>query len=206
MYDVGVEQAQVIWRFVAPSYATQKDSEAYAYEVLAEVLDDGEVGVLYQKLVKDLGVASSIETSYDPDARGETSFTLAASPRPGKSAKKLEKTLQDVLQEISKKGLDDTAIEDAKKRLQRSAIFAREGLMMPGYAFGMALTTGHNVKDVEEWPDRINAVTLAQVNAALHELATTPRQMMGTLLPDAHATAAQREAAQPILSHGVGIR
>ena len=39
--DARVEQPEVVWRFAAPSYATQKDDAAYAYEVLAEVLDGG---------------------------------------------------------------------------------------------------------------------------------------------------------------------
>jgi len=204
--DAGVEQASIVWRFAVPSYATQKDTEAYAYEVLAEALDGGEVGILYQKLVAERGVASSVETSYDPDARGETSFTLAATPRPGQRYQKLESDLRAVLQESAEKGLDTTAVQNAKQRLQRSAIFAREGVVMPGYAFGMALTTGHTVSDVEEWPDRIDAVTVEQVNDALRSLAKSPRQIMGALLPDTHATAAEREAAQPILNHGVGIR
>jgi zinc protease len=204
--DPGVEQPEIIWRFVAPSYATQKDNEAYAYEVLSEVLADGEIGILYQKLVIDQGVASTLEAGYDPDARGETSFTLAASPRPGVSYQVLEKALRVAIHDAAQTQLDAATVEDAKKRLQRSAIFAREGLIMPGYAFGMALTTGHTVADVEAWPDRINAVTVDQVNAALKELASTPRQTMGALLPDTHASAAAREAAQPLLNQGVGIR
>jgi zinc protease len=204
--DAGVEQPQILWRFAVPSYATQKDNEAYAYEVLAEVLDGGEVGILYKKLVNELGIASAVESGYDPDARGETSFSLAASPRSGQSYQKLEKALRAVLSDNAKTGLDADLIEGAKLRLKRSAIFAREGLTMPGYAFGMALTTGHSVADVEAWPDRIDAVTVDQVNIALRALASSKRQIMGALLPDPHASAAAREAAQPILSHGVGIR
>jgi zinc protease len=195
-----------MWRFVAPSYATQKNNEAYAYEVLAEALDDGESGLLYRKLAAEQAIASNIEAGYDPDARGETQFTLAASPRPGQSYQKLEIALRSLLTESARKGLDEASVEAARQRLQRSAIFAREGLMMPGYAFGMALTTGHSVSDVEAWPERINAVTVDQVNAALRTLVASPRQMMGALLPDAHASAAEKEAAQPILGHGVGIR
>jgi zinc protease len=204
--DAGVEQAEIVWRFVVPSYATQKDNEAYAFEVLSEALADGEVGLLYQRLVAEQPLASTIETNYDPDARGETTFTLAASPRPGQSTVQLEKALRAVLKDISQKGIDAATIDDAKRRLKRSAIFAREGLMMPGYAFGMALTTGHSVADVEAWPDRIQAVTTDQVNAALKTLATTSRQIMGALVPDTSATAAQKEAAQPLLDRGVGIR
>jgi len=77
---------------------------------------------------------------------------------------------------------------------------------MPGYSFGMALTTGHTVADVEAWPDRIEAVTDVQVNSALQDLVSTQHQIMGALLPNPHATAAQREAAQPVLNPGAGIR
>ena len=204
--DAGVEQTQIVWRFVAPSYATQKNGEAYAYEVLAAALDDGEVGALYKKLVTELGVASGVEASYDPDARGETSFSIEGSPRPGQSYIRLEQALRNFVRDEAQAGLDPATVEKAKQRLQRAAVFAREGLMMPGYAFGMALTTGHGVSDVEAWPDRINAVSVDQVNAALRDLAATPRQIMGALLPKSHASSGVREAAQPILSHGAGIR
>jgi zinc protease len=204
--DARVEQPEILWRFAVPSYATQKDNEAYAYEVLAEVLDGGETGVLYKKLVTELGTASGVETSYDPDARGETGFTLAASLRAGQSYKKLEEALRSTLNDAAQKGLDANEIEKAKQRLQRSAIFAREGLTMPGYAFGMALTTGHNVADVEAWPDRIDAVTVTEVNAALRKLASSKREIMSALLPDPHAPAAKRGMLQPILDRGVGIR
>lgn len=204
--DAGVEQPSIVWNFVAPSYNTQKEGETYAYEVLAEALDGGEVGVLYQKLVTEEGLASAVQTDYDPAARGETRFVIAATPRAGIEARKLQKALRAVWGELADKGLDPTAIANAKKRLQRSALFAREGVMMPGYAFGMAVTTGQKVADVEAWPERIDGVTVDQVNAALRNLAASPREMMGVLLPDPRASPAERDAAQPIVSRGVGIR
>jgi zinc protease len=204
--DAGIEQPQIIWRLLAPSYATQKNDEAYAYEVLAEALDGGEVGPLFKKLVREQGIASGIETNYEPDARGEAIFTLAVSPAPGKNARRVERSLRHAVRDFAQKGLDVNTVTLAKRRMQRSAIFAREGLMMPGYVFGMALTTGHSVADVEAWPDRINAVTVDQVNAALRDLAATPHGIMGALLPDPHATAAAREAAQPLPTRGAGIR
>jgi len=183
--DARVAQAEVVWRFAAPSYAAQKNSNSYAYEVLAETLDAGKVGILYKKLVTELGVASGVDVSYDPDARGETDFNISASVRSGQTHEKLKEALKATLTETAQKGLDATLVEDAKKRLQRAAIFAREGLSMPGFAFGMALTTGHSVADVEAWPDRINGVTADQVTAALRDLAASKRQIIGMLLPAA---------------------
>jgi zinc protease len=206
MKDAGVEQAQLELNVVVPSYATQKNTEAYAYEVLAETLDGGEVGPLYRHLVVDKSVASGVGAEYDPDSRGDALFTIAVTPQPGKTTDQVEKALQDELQALAQTGLDAKAIDDAKQRMERAAIFARDGLMMPGYAFGMALTTGHSVNDVEEWPNRIDHVTQEDVNAALRDLISNPHNIMAMLLPDTKASAAAREAARPVLSHDMGIR
>ncbi len=181
--DERVEQAEIVWRIVAPSYATAKGEAAYAYEVLAEVLGGGKVGILYKELVAGLKVASGVNVDYDPDARGETGFTVQASLRSGVSASKLKEILRSALKKLAQRGVDAKSVDEAKKRLQRAAIFAREGLSMPGYAFGMALTTGHGVADVEAWPERIDAVTPERVNAALRSLVAEKRQIMGALLP-----------------------
>lgn len=195
--DARVEQPQVLWRFAAPSYATQTGNAAYAHEVLSEALDSGEVGVLYKKLVHEQGIASGIQTSFDPDARGEADFSISASLRPGKSNADLQNAMRATLNETASQGIDAATIETAKQRLLRAAIFAREGLLVPGYAFGSALTTGHGVADVEEWPDRINDVTTDQVNAALKDLVASKRQMMGALLPDPRASNKKKPPAPP---------
>jgi zinc protease len=173
---------------------------------LAEALDGGEVGLLYRKLVDEQGIASGVETNYDPDARGPAIFTIAATPRPGKDPKQLEKAMHEVLNDTAQQGLDVKLVDNAKERLERAAIFARDSLLMPGYAFGMAISTGHSVTDVEEWPDRINAVTVEDVNAALRDLVANSHNITGLLLPDPHASQAAREAAHSLISHDMGIR
>ena len=117
MTDAGVEQPQLEWDVVMPSYSTQKDHEAYALEVLAEVLDGGQVGLLYRDLIAAQGLASGANTNYDPDARGDAVFTIAVVPQPGKDPEVLEKALHDELQKLAQQGLDAKMIEDAKKRL-----------------------------------------------------------------------------------------
>ncbi|MDP9127712.1 MAG: insulinase family protein [Pseudomonadota bacterium] len=206
MTDIGVEQPQLQWDAVVPSYTTQKGSEAYALEVLSEAFDRGEAGILYRELAAGQGLASAIGSNYDPDARGDAVFTIEAIPNPGKTPQALEKALAETLRRLADQGIDDKTIADAKERLQREAVFARDSLMTPGYAFGMALTTGHSVADVEQWPARIKAVTPADVNAALRALVSSPRTLTGLLLPEPHASRAAREAARPVISHDMSIR
>lgn len=206
MTDIGVDQPQVQIGYVVPSYSTQKDKEAYAFEVLSDALDSGEVGVLYKALSIERSLASGVGIGYDPDTRGDTVFTIAATPRPGVNPQKLQTAMQDELAKLAKVGLDAKTVADAKERLQRSAIFARDSLMMPGYAFGMALTTGHSVNDVEAWPDRLASVSVEEVNAALHKLVGDQKVLAAILQPDKHASRAAREAAHPVLDHNAGIR
>ena len=206
MKDAGVEQPQVELDIAAASYTTQHDNEAYALEVLAEALDNGEIGLLYHDLVRVDGIASAVDSGYDPDARGAALFTIAASPLPGTDPAKLAAALPAELRKLAAGGLDEATVTAAKERLKRSAVFARDGLMMPGYAFGMAVTTGHTVDDVEDWPNRIDAVTVGQVNAALNDLAANPHYIVASLLPDHSAGAMRRAAAHPVIDHATVIR
>ncbi|MFY9288881.1 MAG: pitrilysin family protein [Alphaproteobacteria bacterium] len=193
MVDARVQQPQLVFNAVVPSYTTQKKGEAYAYEVLAQTLGGGEVGVLYRHLVKVEGLASGVDAGYDGDARGDAIFSIGLTPNPGKDIKQLEKALRKELKRLAESGIDDATIVSARERLKRAAIFARDSLMMPGYSFGMALATGGTVEDVEAWPERIEAVTPKDVNAALKSLIANPRHIMASLLPDPKASEAHKK-------------
>lgn len=206
MVDAGVEQAQAQWEAVVPSRLTQTGAESYAYEVLDEVLDSGEVGILYRNLVMERKLAAGVGIDYDPDARGDDVFAIGVTPRQGIPAKKALDAVAEELGVLAQRGVEARDVADAKQRLKRAAIFARDSLMTPAYAFGMALATGQTVNDVESWPDRIDAVSVDDVNAALRAMVAGKKQLSSALLPDPHASRAARDAAQTPVSHGMGIR
>jgi zinc protease len=207
MVDARVQQPHLEIHIVGPSRATEKDHESYAFEVLSEALAGGEVGVLYKQLVMKQQVAGSLDISYDPDARGPAPFVFIATPQAGRTIDELEKALNESLHHLARKGLSAVDVNAAKKRLRRSAVFARDSLLAPGYVFGSALTTGQKVADVEDWPERIKAVTAAEVNAALRRLVASKYRVTGLLLPDPNATPEERAKAQNTApSHEMGIR
>ena len=201
MTDPGVQQPQLSVSIVTESFGTNPKA-SYALEVLSEALAGGEVGVLYRRLVMKRQIASGLDVSYDSGARGAAVYTFSATPQPGQDMKTLEAALNEELRRFARRGLDVATVAAAKERMQRSAIFARDSLMAPGYVFGAALTTGQSVADVEAWPARIKAVTVAEVNAALRQRVSSPFRVTGLLLPDPDATPearaqAQRAAQQP---------
>ncbi len=85
--------------------------------------------------------------------------------------------------------MDDGVTEDelaiAKKRLQAEAVYARDQLDSGPRILGAALATGQTVEDVESWPERIEAVSIEQVNAAAKAvLASDKQSVTGLLLPE----------------------
>lgn len=184
MKDSRVRQPLVEVETVEPSRATQKGEESYALEVLSDVLDSGEVGLLYRRLVVDRKIASGVSVSYDPQTRQDAEFSIAATPQPGQTAQALAQALNEALKDLARQGVGAQTVEKAKGRLRREAVFARDSLSAPGYIFGQGLVTGETVADIEAWPKRIQAVTAAQVTAALRALVANPRRVVGLLLPD----------------------
>jgi zinc protease len=56
--------------------------------------------------------------------------------------------------------------------------------MAGAQAIGAALTTGQTINDVETWPERIRAVSVDQVNAAIRAVFDIRRSVTSILLPD----------------------
>ena len=206
MRDPQVQQPLLSHQIVVPSYATQKQREAYALEVLAEVLGGGEVGLLYQELVLQQQLASGIDASYDPQTLGDSSFDISATPQSGRKPTELRTAINKYLRQLAKQGIDAKTIADAKIRLQRSASFARDSLMAPAYVFGMALTTGQTVADVENWPQRIKAVSVAEVNQALKTMKKSKHKLTGVLQPQGKGSAKSAAPIHNPVSDAGGIR
>jgi zinc protease len=64
-------------------------------------------------------------------------------------------------------------------------------------SFGVALTTGRTVADVEAWPDRIAKVTIDEVNAAARHVLKDTGSVTAILLGTEKKTALRKAALTP---------
>lgn len=181
--DARVDQPGWSRRWLAPSYVAGDTQHAYALEVLSEVIGGGSSSRLYSALVIDQALAVSAGAWYSPDQLDLTTFGMAFSPRPGVDVGTLETALEAQVEKFLKDGATDEEVERAKLGLVDSAVFARDSLGGPAQIFGVALTSGQTVDDVEKWVDRISAVTVEQVNAAARAVLRTESSTTGILLP-----------------------
>lgn len=178
-----VRQPSLSITYLAPSYRRATGPEAYALQVLDEILGDGATSRLYRSLVVEQGLAASAGSGYSPTAYDTATFRLYVSPRPGIEIERVEAALRDELVRLLRDGVSEDEVAAAKRRLVAGAVYARDSLNTAPNVIGRGLATGQSVDDIESWPERIEAVTAEQVNAAAAAVLRDEQSVTGALLP-----------------------
>jgi zinc protease len=193
--DPRVQQPSLVRSYLAPSFSAGESKHAYPLEVLAEILGGTSTSRLYRSLVIEQKLATSAGAYYRGTALDLTTFRVYASPRPGLSLEKLEAAVDAELDRLKSEPITADEVQRATSRMVAEAVYARDSLSSAVRSFGAALATGRTVADVEAWPDRIGAVTPAEVNAAAAYVLDLGRSVTGRLLTAPVATAAATPAA-----------
>ena len=115
-------------------------------------------------------------------------------PPPGTDAAIVEKATDEEIARLLRDGVTEAELAAAKKALLSDAIKARDSVAGPARIIGASLTTGSTIEDIEEWPDRIQAVTADAGQDRRGESAADQ------LLGDRHAAAERRRAMTGILA------
>lgn len=185
--DARVSVPSFSTQWVVPSYHTQKDGEAEALDLLAEILGGGSRSRLYQQLVVKQGIAASAGASFQGTMLDDTSFAVYGAPRGDAKLADVEAAANAEVAKIAKDGVTDEELDKAKDRFVRSMIFARDKQASMANIFGATLTTGGDVQDVERWPDRIREVTADQIKAVAARYLGMSHATTGYLLPQEQA-------------------
>jgi zinc protease len=196
--DPRVQQPAWLRSYLAPSFNAGASEHAYPLEVLAEVLGGTSTSRLYRSLVIEQKLATSAGAYYRGGSLDLATFRVYASPRPGVSLDDLETAVDAELRRLEEEPITPEEVERATRRLVAESVYARDSLSTAVRSFGSALATGRTVEDVEAWPERIAAVTAAQVGAAAAQVFRPETSVTGRLLPAAEQTATQAiEPAAP---------
>jgi zinc protease len=168
---------------LAPDFEPHRERDAYPLQVAAEVLGGGPVSELYRRLVIEQQLAVSAGASYNPTTMGQGRFMVYASPLPGVTMDALEAAIDTVLGEVIDAGFDPEDVEQAKRRMQADAVYARDSLGAGANIIGRALAIGLAIEDVEAWPKRIAAVTPEAAHTSLVNVLDLKRSVTAHLLP-----------------------
>lgn len=170
--------------YPAPSEAHAGPREAAALEVLAEILGGGTTSRLYQALVVHSGVAVAAQSWYGGDQLDAGSFGIYALPRLGDGLGGVEKAVDAEVARILKDGVTGEELARAKTQIVAASVYARDRQQARAYQYGSGIMTGVSPRDVYEFPDRVRAVTAADVAEAAKAVLDGSRAVTGELLPE----------------------
>ncbi|MCG8359849.1 MAG: insulinase family protein [Kiloniellales bacterium] len=178
-----VRQPSLWIDYLAPSYGAGASEHAYPLQVLDEILGGGTTSRLYRRLVVEQAVAAGAGSGYGAGSVDLTNYRFYVTPRPGIELDAAEAALRAQIEALLESGVTEEEVAAAKTRMRSSAIYARDSLSTGANILGRSLATGQSVEDVESWPERIEAVTAEQVNAAARAVFDARRSVTGVLLP-----------------------
>ena len=151
--------------------------------MLGHLIGGGQTSHLYRTLVIEEKLAVSAWAYYHGTALDESRFIVNLSPAQGVALETLDKAFDRALAQFLAEGVDAAALERAKTRLVADAIYARDSQSDLARWYGSSLAIGQSLKDVEEWPARIDAVDAQGVMAAARRWLDHQPAVTGHLLP-----------------------
>jgi zinc protease len=180
--DGQVHQPAMFKLFPAPNYRTAEGREGYALELAAEIVGGDSASRLYNHLVVEQRIATSVAAEYSQDSLDPNAFEFYASPASGIDLHAVESAINGEIASLVKDGVSEDELAAAKKKLIQDATLSRDSVSGPAHILGEELAIGRSIADVEEWPDRIAGVTKADVDAALKNV-LVGKATTGELLP-----------------------
>ena len=181
--DPGVRESSFRQAFSAPSVTFGETQKADPLEVMVHLLGGGPGSRLHRALV-EAGHAVSANAGYDGDVVGIGSLVVAVTPRPGVTQERIEEIVTATIAQLVQEGATEGEVRRSIRQQTSGALLALDGLGAAPRMLGGALAIGLPIEAVEQWPARMAAVTLAQVNEAARAVLATPAiATSGWLMP-----------------------
>lgn len=180
--DPRVSQPYVIRTYLAPERDPGAQEEAAALLLLSDILGgNGATSVLGKKLQFEKQKAIYASAFYQPTTYDDTTFGLVIVPVPGVSLQEAEEALDAAVAEFMQEGVDPEQLERIKLQMRASQIYAQDSTSGLARRYGVALTSGLTLQDVEDWPQIIQDVTEADILAAAERVFDLDKSVTGWL-------------------------
>ena len=186
----------VVLGYKVPSLKTATDeSEAYALEVLAGVLDGGNSARLSSNLVRGKQIAVSTSAGYNLNARLSALFELEATPAEHKSVNDLELALKVEVEKLQKELITTDELQRIKAQVLATDIFQKDSAFYQAMELGTFETAGLGWQKAGEYVSKINQVTPEQVQAVARKYLVEDHLNIAYLEPQAIKSSTQNKGA-----------
>ena len=191
------ELPYLVMGYKTPSLRTAaSEDDAYALAVLAGVLDSGDSARLARELVRGRELASSASAHYDLHARLDNMLVLDAVPAGNRTVAELIDALRGEIQKLQNEPVTEAELERIKAQVIASDVYERDSMFYQAMKLGVLETVGLGWRKLDEYVERIQAVTPAQVQHVAQRYLRPEALTIAELVP--------KPETQPARGRGTG--
>jgi zinc protease len=170
--------------YKAPTLKTATEAwEPYALAVLDGILDGGTSARFSRNLIRGSQVAAAAGTNYNLTARLEELFVLAGNPAPGRTTADLEKALRAEVARLREELVSTEELARVIAQVVAADVYRQDSMFYQGMRLGTLETVGLGWNKLDDYVQRIQAVTPEQVRDVARKYLTDDRLTVAILEP-----------------------
>ncbi len=165
--------------------------DSYALDVLESILSHGKSSRLYQSLVYDQKLSLAVGAEYGLMQADPGLFYFYALVSPGHKIEQVEDALNKEIKRIQNEPPTELELQRAKNQVEAARVFEQDSNFRHAMLLGQAESIGAGWRKVDQFLDRIRAVTAKDVQRVAKQYLIDDARTVGILIP---APAKQPEA------------
>jgi zinc protease len=175
--------------YPVPSLNTASNPrEAYALEVLAEILDGGDSARLPSRLVREQAVASSAGAGYSLYDRLSSLFFFEVSPSQGQDLVAAQNALEAEINRVKTQPVTAAELARVKAQIEAAKVYEKDSLFYQAMQLGQLETVGLGWQSYQAYVDQVLSVTPEEILAVANKYLQPEARIQGRLLPKGDAS------------------
>ncbi|HXH86401.1 MAG TPA: pitrilysin family protein [Nitrospira sp.] len=170
----------VMMGYRVPNYTSE---DSYALDVLESILSRGKSSRLYQSLVYDQKLSLAVGAEYGLMQADPGLFYFYALVSPGQKVETVEEALTKEIKRLQSDPPTDLELQRAKNQVEAARWFEQDSNFRHAMLLGQAETVGAGWRKVDQFLDRIRAVTAKDVQRVARQYLIEDTRTVGTLIP-----------------------
>ncbi len=157
--------------------------EAYALEVLSAVFSGGDSARFAKRLVREQQIAANAGAGYNLYSRAADMFLFDGTPAQGRTITELEQALHAEIKRAQDEPVSAEELARIKAQVVAGRVYERDSTFAQAMQIGTLETVGLGWRVMDEYVERINAVTAEQVQQVARKYLTDDRLTLAVLEP-----------------------
>ena len=163
-------------------------ADFYALQVLNAALQGGQSSRLYQKLVKEKELATSVG-GFMREMRGPGAMFISATPKAGVKPEAVEAAIYDEIERLKKEGIADWELQKAKNTTRRAFINNLQSSLNRAVTIGIYKVFYNDANLINTRLDKVAAVTKEDVQRVANKYLSSNNRTVVVTTPKGKGTA-----------------